>query len=89
MSTMIALLLVLSSLVGCAGETLTNVKNALPDLPPETFSFSVELEEYEETVRDEDGAALVECSYALPVMKALAADGRDRKSTRLNSSHIA
>ena len=75
MSTMIALLLVLSSLVGCAGETLTNVKNALPDLPPETFSFSVELEEYEETVRDEDGAALVECSYALPVMKALAADG--------------
>ena len=43
---MIALLLVLSSLVGCAGETLTNVKNALPDLPPETFSFSVELEEY-------------------------------------------
>ena len=61
MSTMIALLLVLSSLVGCAGETLTNVKNALPDLPPETFSFSVELEEYEETVRDEDGAALVEC----------------------------
>ena len=34
MSTMIALLLVLSSLVGCAGEALTNVKNALPDLPP-------------------------------------------------------
>lgn len=75
MSTMIALLLMLSSLVGCAGETLTNVKNALPDLPVETVSLSVELEKYEETVRDEDGAALAECSYALPVMKALAADG--------------
>ncbi len=75
MSAMIALLLVLSSLVGCAGETLTNVKNALPDPPPETFAFSVEMEEYEETVRDEDGAALAECSYELPRMRVLLEDG--------------
>nr|WP_325212458.1 DUF3298 domain-containing protein [uncultured Oscillibacter sp.] len=75
MSTMIALLLVLSSLVGCAGETLTNVKNALPDPPAGAVVFSVELEEYEETVRDEDGAVLAECSYKLPVMKALLEDG--------------
>ena len=75
MSTMIALLLVLSALVGCAGETLTNVKNALPDLPAEVIAFSVEMEMYEETVRDEDGAALAECSYELPVLTARLADG--------------
>ena len=75
MSTMIALLLVLSALVGCAGETLTNVKNALPDLPAEVIAFSVEIETYEETVRDEDGAALAECSYELPVLTARLADG--------------
>nr|WP_325218966.1 DUF3298 domain-containing protein [uncultured Oscillibacter sp.] len=75
MSTMIALLLVLSALVGCAGETLTNVKNALPDLPAEVIAFSVEMETYEETVRDEDGAALAECSYELPVLTARLADG--------------
>ena len=75
MSTMIALLLVLSALVGCAGETLTNVKNALPDLPAEVIAFSVEMETYEETVRYEDGAALAECSYELPVLTARLADG--------------
>ena len=75
MGTMIALLLVLSALVGCAGETLTNVKNALPDLPAEVIAFSVEMETYEETVRDEDGAALAECSYELPVLTARLADG--------------
>lgn len=75
MSTMIALLLVLSSLVGCAGETMANVKNALPDPPAGAVLFSVELEACEETVRDEDGAVLAECSYELPVMKALEADG--------------
>ena len=75
MSTMIALLLVLSALVGCAGETLTNVKNALPDLPAEVIAFSVEMETYEETVRDEDGAALAECSYELPVLTVRLEDG--------------
>ena len=75
MSTMIALLLVLSALVGCAGETLTNVKNALPDPPAGAVLFSVEMETYEETVRDEDGAALAECSYELPVLTARLADG--------------
>ena len=75
MSTMIALLLVFSALVGCTGETLTNVKNAPPDPPRETIAFSVELEKYEETVRDEDGAVLAECSYELPVMEALLEGG--------------
>ena len=75
MSTMIALLLVLSSLVGCAGETLTNVKNALP-APPAGAAFSVELEQYEETVLAEDGAVLAECSYELPVLTVRLEDGQ-------------
>lgn len=75
MSTMIALLLVLSSLVGCAGETLSSVKNALPPPPAGTAAFSVELERFEETVRDEDGTALAECSYELPVLTARLEDG--------------
>lgn len=73
MSTMIALFLVFAALVGCAGETSVNVKNAPP--PPAAAAFSVELEKYEETVRDEDGAALAECSYELPVMRVLSEDG--------------
>ena len=51
------------------------MKNALPDLPAEVIAFSVEMETYEETVRDEDGAALAECSYELPVLTARLADG--------------
>lgn len=73
MSTMIALLLVLSALVGCAGETLSNVKNAPAAVPG--VVLSVELETYEDTVRDEDGTVLAECSYELPVMSVLQGDG--------------
>lgn len=72
MGTMIALLLVFSTLVGCAGETLTNVKNALPG---NAFTLSVELETYAEAVSDEDGTVLAECSYKLPVLRALLEDG--------------
>lgn len=70
MSTMIALFLVLSTLAGCAGETLTNVKNSVP--PPTLLSadtFQVELERFEETYYDEDGAELVVCSYEFPVLR--------------------
>ena len=74
MSTMIALLLVLSALAGCAGETLTNVKNALP-APPAATVFSVEMEEYEKTIRDGNGTVLAECAYELPVLRALTEDG--------------
>lgn len=74
MSTMIALFLVLSALVGCAGETLSNVKSTMPITTPGVV-LSVELETYEDTVRDEDGTVLAECSYELPVMKALLEDG--------------
>ena len=73
MSTMIALFLVFAALVGCAGETGVNVKNAPP--PSAALTFAVETERYEETVRDADGAVLAECSYELPVLRALREDG--------------
>lgn len=73
MSTMIALFLVFAALVGCAGETSVNVKNAPP--PPPAVTFSVETERYEETVRDEDGAELAVCSYSLPFLRVLDKDG--------------
>lgn len=74
MSTMIALFLVLSTLVGCAGETLINVKNALPE-PPVAVALSVETERYEDDVQDEDGVVLAECFYELPVLRVLLEDG--------------
>lgn len=77
MSAMIALLLVLSALTGCAGETLVNIKNAPPQ--PPAVTLSVEVETYKETVRDEDGTVLAECAYELPVMRALLEDGTSLK----------
>lgn len=81
MSAMIALLLVLSTLSGCAGslsgytgEALANVKNALP-ASSASCSLEVEVESYADTVRDADGTALVEYTYELPVMQVLSEDG--------------
>ena len=70
MSTMIALFLVLSTLAGCASETLANVKNAAPlPTPPPVDVFQVELEQIEETYYDDDGAELAVCAYEVPLLK--------------------
>lgn len=81
MSAMIALLLALCALCGCAGplsgysgEAPANVKNA-PPAAPAAVVLSVEVESYEDTVRDADGAVLAECAYKLPVMRVLLEDG--------------
>lgn len=74
MSTMIALLLVLSTLAGCASETLVNVKTAHAP-PPPALVYSVEIEEFEDVFQDEDGTELAVCSYALPVLQAAREDG--------------
>jgi len=71
---MIALLLVLSTLSGCAGETLSNVKNAMPPRA-DAVTLTVEVEPYEDVIRDEDGTVLAECAYEIPVMRALTEDG--------------
>lgn len=83
MSAMIALLLVLSTLCGCAGplpgytgEPLTNVKSVLPaSLAADALSVEVSVESYEDIIRDEDGVVLAECAYVLPVMRVLLKDG--------------
>lgn len=70
MSTMIALFLVLSTLAGCASETLINVKNAIPPPPAPVVTYTVELETYEDSFQDEDGSDLARCVYEIPVLKA-------------------
>lgn len=83
MGTVIALLLVLSTLAGCAGplssyteETLTNVKNALPSAPAAGVpSVEAAVETCTTTIRDDDGTVLAECVYELPVMRVLLEDG--------------
>lgn len=77
MGTVIALLLVLSTLTGCAGETLTNLKNAPPILAetPSLLSYQTEVQLFEETIRSQDGSVLGECSYKVPVLRVLLPDG--------------
>ena len=79
MGALIAFLLVLSTLTACAGSTVTDVKNALPDMVAEpeniVLTYTVELEEYADTIRDADGTALVRYSYQVPVLQVLRSDG--------------
>lgn len=74
MSAMIALFLVLSTLAGCAGEALVNVKTAHAPPPPGVV-YTVEIETVEDVFRDEDGTELAVCSYQLPVLRAARKDG--------------
>lgn len=67
MSTMIALLLVLSTLAGCAGEALGSARNA-PQPQQAPAAYTVKMEVYEHTFRDGDGTELAECSYEIPVL---------------------
>ncbi len=75
MSTMIALLLVLSALTGCAGESLANVKNALPAKPSEELSWQLDYSTYDEAFIDEDGNTLAYCHYTVPELQAVGKDG--------------
>ena len=77
MGTMIALLLVLSTLAGCASDTLTDIKNAA--LPEETAGaayFALTSEIHDGTVLDGDGVTeLIDYSYEVPVLQAVRLDG--------------
>lgn len=74
MGTMIALLLVLSALVGCAGNSMMDVKSApAPEEVP--LVYAVKMARSEEALMDEAGALLAECSYEVPVLRVLDEDG--------------
>ena len=77
MGTMIALLLVLSTLAGCAGGTMKPVRSAPP--PPEEppLLCAVELTSYAETLTDEAGETLAECAYQVPMLRVLTAEGTE------------
>lgn len=75
MGTMIAMLLVLGTLVGCANETLTNVKNAPLDLGGTAVDWVVEMETDADTVSGKEGEKIAEYSYTVPVLHAASQDG--------------
>lgn len=82
MGTMIAMLLVLSALVGCANETLTNVKNAPPDLGGSAVTWVVEMKTYADTVSNENGQDIADFSYTVPALYAVLPDGSRLEEAR-------
>lgn len=77
MEAIIALLLVLGTLTACAGETVLDVKNALPPMTasPQAITYTAETKTHADTILDKDGVPLVSYSYDMPVLTALRPDG--------------
>lgn len=77
MGTVLALFLVLSTLTGCASDTLTNLKNAPPILAaaPAVFTYQAESVRCDGTLSGSDGEALVEYAYEVPLLWVFQADG--------------
>lgn len=77
MEAIIALFLVLSTLTACAGETVLDVKNALPAMAasPQAITYTAQTKTYADTVLDEDGVPLASYSYDMPVLTAVRQDG--------------
>ena len=68
MSAMIALLLVLSALTGCAGGSATLQTRAAP-ASPGSAALTVVTQQLEDALLDDDGTPLVEYSYEIPVLQ--------------------
>ena len=75
MGTMIALLLVLGTLSGCAGGSMTNVKNAMPEALEDLPAYVVELSEWSGSRENDQGDLMVACSYQIPVLNVLDKNG--------------
>ncbi len=76
MGTMIAMLLVLSALAGCANESMVNVRNAaLPAQEEPAVTWVVELETVADTVSNEKGQEIAAYSYTVPALYAVLPDG--------------
>ena len=79
METVIALVLFLSILTGCAGETLTNVKSSsiTPNAAQteEAVRYTVETETCADTIQAEDGTELLVYQFEVPELEVCRADG--------------
>lgn len=76
MEAIIALLVVLGTLAACAGETVMDVKGALPmAAAPQVITYTADTKTHSDTILDEDGTPLVSYSYDVPVLTAWRADG--------------
>lgn len=79
METVIALVLFLSILTGCAGETLTNVKSSsiTPNAAQteEAVRYTVETETCADTIQAEDGTELLAYQFEVPELEVCRADG--------------
>lgn len=84
MGAIIALILVLGTLTACMGGAAADIKGTLPasmDIP-ETITYTVEVEEHEHIVCDEDGTQLVVYRHEVPVLQAVRSDGSEVEEAR-------
>ncbi len=76
MGTMIAMLLVLSTLAGCANESMISVRNAAPPSSGEpAVTWVVEMETASDTISNEKGQEIATYSYTVPALYAVRPDG--------------
>ena len=79
METVIALVLFLSILTGCAGETMTNVKSSAAALGPaqseEAVRFTVEKQTCGDTLLAEDGTELLTYQFEVPELTVCRGNG--------------
>ena len=80
METVIALVLFLSILTGCAGESLTNVKSSsitpnAAQTEEAAVRYTVETETCADTIQAEDGTELLVYQFEVPELEVCRADG--------------
>lgn len=75
MTAVIALLLVLGSLSGCAGDTMLNVRNALPEASASP-AYVVQLQNWEDSVQNAEGETIVEYDCQVPVLSVVNGEGQ-------------
>lgn len=87
MEAIIALFLVLTTLTACAGRAPSDGQSAvdlehsleehvvLSEAAPESLTYQIEIDTYENAVQADDGTELVTCRFQYPVMTVFRRDG--------------
>lgn len=100
METIIALLLVISTLTACAGRTpdtvpMVDLKPPLEEdalvseAAPNTLTFQIDVAVYEDTALYDDGTELAVCSFEYPVMTACWKDGTPLETAQTSEEEQA